>query len=214
VARGLAELLVGGDDVEHVVHDLERHAVEPAELREAVDVGALEPTDDPPDAACGGEQGGGLALDRREVRGLGATGVERRAQLVHLALAQAADRGREQAGDLGAQPGGDLRGLREEEVAREDGPQVAPPGVDALGAATGGCLVDDVVVAERSHLHELHRHTAQDHLLGDGGLHLGRGDGRRRGRGHGEQRPLPLAPRFDQVAAHLGHQLVLGRDSP
>ncbi len=33
VAGRLAELLVGGDDVEHVVDDLERHAVRLAERR-------------------------------------------------------------------------------------------------------------------------------------------------------------------------------------
>ena len=33
VAGGLAELLVGGDDVEHVVDDLERHAVAVAVAR-------------------------------------------------------------------------------------------------------------------------------------------------------------------------------------
>ena len=65
VAGRLAELLVGGDDVEHVVDDLERHAVAPAELGELLDAVAGQVADDPADPAGGGEQRRRLALDRR-----------------------------------------------------------------------------------------------------------------------------------------------------
>ena len=83
---------------------------------------------------------------------LGVVGVT---QLVHLALAEPADRGGEQAGHLGAEPGGDLGGLGQQEVAGEDRLEVAPAGVDALDAPAGLGLVDHVVVAQRADLDEL-----------------------------------------------------------
>src|SRR5690606_179072 len=48
VARRLPEDLLGGDDVEHVVDDLEGHAIGLAELGDRVDLGAVELGDDAP----------------------------------------------------------------------------------------------------------------------------------------------------------------------
>ena len=78
VAGRLAELRVGGDHVEHVVDDLERHAVAKPELGEEVDGGPGQVADDPADAARGGEQRGGLALDGLQVGRLGARRRRRR----------------------------------------------------------------------------------------------------------------------------------------
>ena len=103
VAGRLAELLVGGDDVEHVVDDLERHPVAEPEVGEAVDVLAGQVADDPTDPAGGGEERGRLALDGDEVRLDRAGGVVGVAQLVDLAVAEAADRRREQRRHLGAE---------------------------------------------------------------------------------------------------------------
>ena len=50
MAGRLAQLLVGGDDVEDVVDDLERHAVGPAEAGEEVDLVAGEVAGDGADA--------------------------------------------------------------------------------------------------------------------------------------------------------------------
>ena len=180
VAGGLAELLVGGDHVEDVVDDLEGHAVVPSELGELVDAVAGQVADDPTDAAGRGEQRRGLALDGDEVRLDGAGGVVGVPQLVHLALAEPADRGGQQARHLGAQAGGDLRGLGQQEVAREDRLEVAPAQVHALDAAAGLGLVDHVVMAERADLHELHRDATEDDVVRDGGVD-----------GGGVRRPAP-----------------------
>ena len=60
-------------------------------------------------------------------------------------------------------------------------------------------------------LDELDGHAAEDDVVGDGGVD-GAGIGRQGGRGgHREQGPGPLPAGGDEVAAHLGHQLVLGR---
>ena len=82
--------------------------------------------------------------------------------------------------------GGDLRRPGQQEVAGEDGPEVAPPGVDALDGAAGRGLVHDVVVVERAEVDELDRHAAPDHRR----RAPGRSPSRRRAgrRGHGEQR--------------------------
>ncbi len=101
-----------------------------------------------------------------EVRVLGAVDVERGPQLDDLALAQPADRGGEQPGDLGAERRGDLRRLGQQEVAGEDGLEVAPAGVDALDGAPGDRLVDDVVVVERAEVDELDRHAAPHRVVG------------------------------------------------
>ena len=214
VAGRLAELLVGGDDVEDVVDDLEGHAVVPPELGELVDVLAGQLADDPADAARGGEERRGLALDGDEVRLDRAAGVVGVPQLVDLALAQLADRGGQEPGDLGAEAGGDLGRLGQQEVAGEDRLEVAPAQVDALDPAARLRLVDHVVVAERAHLHELHRDATEDHVVGHRRVDRGRVAGQGGRRGDGEQGPSPLPAGGDQVAAHLGHQLVFRRDHP
>ena len=80
--------------------------------------------------------------------------------------------GAEQAGDLGAQAGGDLGGPGQQEVARQDGPQVAPAGVHAGHRAAHLGLVHHVVVVERAEVDELHRHAAADDVVA--GLVAGR----------------------------------------
>ena len=62
--------------------------------------------------------------------------------------------------DLGAEPGRDLRGPGQQEVAGQDGHQVAPAGIGALHAPPGAGLVDDVVVVQRAHVDQLDRHGA------------------------------------------------------
>ena len=100
-------------------------------------VGGARSADDAADAAGRGEQRRRLALDGGEVGGLGAVDVVGVLQLAHLALAQPADGGGQQAGHLGAERGGDLGRPGQQEVAGEDGLEVAPPGVDALDACGG-----------------------------------------------------------------------------
>ena len=97
---------------------------------------------------------------------------------------------------------GDLRGSAEQEVARQDRPDVPPPAVDALDAPAGGRLVDDVVVVERADLHQLDGHaTTHDVSVHRPGVSGPAGRGR-----DGQQRPQALAA-ADEVAGHLGHRL-------
>jgi hypothetical protein len=116
----------------------------------------------PPIRARGRHQRRGLALDRREVRLLGAVDVEEVLQLEHLAPAQLADRRGEQRGDVGAERGGERRGLGEQVVAGEDRDDVRPARVHAGHAPPGLGLVDHVVVVERSEVDELDRRAAGD----------------------------------------------------
>src|SRR6185295_4709752 len=104
----------------------------------------------------------GLALDRREIRLLRARDVEQVLELEDLAAAQFADRRRQQSGDIRAQRGGEDRRLREEIVAGKDRGDVRPARVYRRYAAPGLGLVDDVVVVERSQVHELDRGSAGD----------------------------------------------------
>ncbi len=139
------------------------------------------PGDDPPDPRRRSVQRRRLAVDRREVAGLGALRVVGVAQLLDLPFAEPADRAGEQGGDLRTQPGGDLRGASEEEVAGEDRLQVAPSGVDRLHAAPRVGLVHDVVVIERSEMHELASDTATHGIVGGPDpVDLGRGDSHHR----------------------------------
>ncbi len=85
--------------------------------------------------------------------------------------------------------------------------------VDALDAPTGLGFVDDVVVAERPHLDQLHRHPTEDHVVRDGGLDGRIVAGQGSGSGDGEQRTGPLPAGGDEVTSHLRHQLVLGLHS-
>ena len=62
--------------------------------------------------------------------------------------------------------GGDLRGPGQQEVAGQDGLEVAPAGVDAVDGAADDGLVHDVVVVERAEVHQLDRHRAGDDLGG------------------------------------------------
>ena len=103
----------------------------------------------------------GLATDGQEVLVLGAAAVVDELQLAHLPLAQAPDRGGQQRCHLGSQRGRQLRGLGQQEVARQDRLQVAPAVIHGLDAAPGLCVVHDVVVVQRAQVHQLHRHAAR-----------------------------------------------------
>ena len=208
VAAGLAEVVVAGHDVEQVVDDLEGDAVGPPERGEGVDLVAGELGHEGPDAARRGEQGRGLALDGAVVALFGAGDVEGVLELGDLALAEAGDGGGQQRGHLRAEAGRDLRRLRQQVVAGEDGLEVAPPGVDALDEVPGGGLVHDVVVVQRAQVHQLAAHPAH-HRLGRHGL--GAGGGGERG-GHGERRPLALAAGLDEVGGDLREEGVVGGD--
>ena len=166
VADGLAELGFGPGDVEHVVDDLEAHAEVLTELRQRVERVGRDVAHHAADAARGGHQRRGLALDRGEVRVLGAVGVEEVLQLEHLAAAQLADRRGEQRGDVGAERRRERRRLREQVVAGEDRDDVGPARVHARDAAPGLGLVDHVVVVERAEVHELDRRAAGDGVVG------------------------------------------------
>ena len=205
----LAEGLVGGREVEHVVDDLEAHPEVVPEARERVERGLVDPADHPADAARGGEQRRGLALDRRRVGLLGAAGVEEVLQLEHLAPAELADRRGEQRGDVGAERRGERRCPGQQVVASEDRHDVAPPSVHRGHAATGLGLVDHVVVVERPEVNELAGHAAGH----------GRGGGRLRplgriGRAEGQGGPEPLAPGAHQVLGDLAEEPILAVDRP
>jgi hypothetical protein len=87
------------------------------------------------------------------------------AQFLDLTLAESADRAGQQCGHLGAERRRDLRRAREQEVAGEDGLQVAPLGVDGLDAAARGRFVHDVVVVQRTRLHEFAGDASLDSVV-------------------------------------------------
>ena len=174
VAGRLAELLVGGDRgrARRRRSGTPCRSAWPNAVSASI-VGPGRPPTIAADAARGREQRRRLALDRREVGGLGAADVVGVRSSSDLALAQPADGGGQQAGHLGAERRGDLRGPGQQEVAGEDRLQVAPAGVDALDAAAGVGLVDDVVVVERAEVDQLDRHAAEHHVVGASGRRVG-----------------------------------------
>ncbi|TPW11933.1 MAG: hypothetical protein FD127_2943 [Acidimicrobiaceae bacterium] len=163
---GLSELAIGGGDVEQVVDDLEHHSEGVAVGGERVDQPAVEAGDDAADARRGGEQRRRLAGDRGHVRRLGSCRVVGVSQLFDLSFAEPADGARQQGRHLGAERSGDLRRARQQEVAGEDGLQVAPLGVHRLDAAASGCLVHHVVVVQRTGLDELAGDAPLDGVVG------------------------------------------------
>ena len=125
-----------------------------------------------------------------------------------MALAELGDRGGEQAGDFGAKVGCQFRCPTQQIVARQDGSQVAPLGIDALDAAAGGGVVHDVVVVQRTDVHEFHGTAATDHVdrgWRSGGIEDG-------GRRHREAGAHPLAARLDQMAGNLGEEIAFRPD--
>ncbi len=157
----LAELFVGGDDIEDVVDNLEGHAVMLPEVGDGVDGRLVELAHDAADPTGRREQRCRLARDGSPVGVLGAARIEHRLQLTHLALTQLGDGGGQQSGHVGAERRGDLRCPGQQEVAGQDGPQVPPPGVDRDDRSAGDRLIHDVVVVERSDVHQLDRYSAQ-----------------------------------------------------
>ena len=198
---GLAQLVVGGDDVEDVVAQLEEHAEAASERGQHVHVAARQAAGQRADAARRRHERSGLALDGGQVVRLGAFGAVGRAHLGHLSLAQQAQGVGEKTGDLGAERGGDLRRAGQEEVARHDGHEVAEAGVDALDVAAHECLVHDVVVVERGEVDELHRHRPLQVVGGGGPATSG---GRRQGQAGAQTLPSGR----DQVRRDLVQELV------
>ena len=158
------------------------------------------------DAARRREQRGGLALDRRGVVLLGAVDVEEVLQLEHLAAAQLADRRREQRGDVGAERRRQRRRPGEQEVAGEDGHDVAPARVHARHAAAGLGLVDHVVVVERPEVHELARPPPP--VTASSVAAAARPPVRGVGGAQGEGRPEALAAGADEVGGDLGEERI------
>ena len=99
--------------------------------------------------------------------------------------------------------GGDLRRLGQQEVAGEDGLEVAPAGVDALDGAAGGGLVHDVVVVERAEVDELDGDAAQDRRRAVTGAVAGVAVAAAAMANAG---PEALAAGPDQVAGDLGEE--------
>ena len=133
VAGGLAQLLVGGDQVEDVVDDLEDHAERVAVLGERLDVRhAAGPATMPPMRQAAANSDAVLPVDRARGR-RPRCGRRRRscaARATWPSHRRPIVRG-QQPGHLDAERGGDLRRPGQQEVAGEDGAQVAPAGVDA-----------------------------------------------------------------------------------
>ncbi len=174
--------------------------------RERVERGLADAGHHPPDAARRPEQRRRLPFDRRAVALLAAVDVEEVLELEHLAPAQLGDGAREDLGDVPAQPCRQCGRPGQQEVAGEDGHDVAPPRVDARHAPARLGLVDDVVVVQRSLVDELDRHRP-----GDG---VGAGRARAAGGGvRGAQREcgadaLPARP--DEVRRNVGEEAVGG----
>ena len=110
-----------------------------------------------------------LPAMERQVGGLGPGRVEGVAQLADLPLAQLADGAGQERRHLGAERGGDLRRPGQQEVAGQDGDQVAPSGVDALDAPAVLGLVHDVVVVQGSEVHQLDGHAPLNNVVADVG---------------------------------------------
>ena len=194
---------LGGGHVEHVVDDLERHAIRLPELGERLDlISRSPPTIAPMRQAVANSDAVLPSMAEKYAASL-AVHVVGRPQLADLALAQPADRRRQQPGHLGPERCGDLRRPGQQEVAGEDGGQVPPAGVDALDGAPGGGLVDDVVVVQRAEVDELDG----DPTLHDLVIHRRAPGGRG---GDREEGPDPLAASQDQVARDLGEVRVVG----
>ena len=133
------------------------------------------------------------------------------ADLEHLALAQVAEGRGDEGGGLAADAGGQLGGPGEDVVAGHHGVVDAFDRVDGGPAPAGGGVVEDVVVDERAHLHELDRCRRVDHAIVER-VAGGGGDDR-------EQRPKPFPARRGHphrrrpqqraaVVEHLGDALV------
>ena len=128
------------------------------------------------------------------------------ADLGDLALAQAGERRGERRGDLGAERGGDLGRAGEQEVADDDGEQVAPAAVHADDVAPADRLVHDVVVVERGEVHELDRDAAEQGVLSR------RRSPSRVGRGERQRGAQALASRADEVGGDLVDERLTGKD--
>ena len=129
-----------------------------------------------------------------------------RLKFLDLTVTELRDGGGEEAGNLRAERGGQFRGSPEQVVTGEDCPVVAPLCVDAGHAASGGGVIHDVVVVERSDVHELDRTTATDDFEGGrrtGGIEGGSG-------GHGESGTHTLPARLNQVACDIGEEVTVG----
>ena len=156
------------DEVEHVVDDLEREPVSGTEVGERLDVFARQVGHERPDATGGAEKGGRLAGDGCEIVLDGPVGVVGVLQLEELSLTQPPDGGGQQRGDLDTERRRQLGGTGQQEVTGENRPVVAPDGVHRLHRPSSGGVVHDVVVVERSQMHQFDRNRSADDLVGGG----------------------------------------------
>ena len=164
---------------------------------------------DGPDPTAGRHERTRLVGDRGEVGGFGAGAVEGRAHLAHLPGAEAPDGGGQEPGHLGAEGCGDLGRPGEQEVARQDGDQVAPAGIHAADPPPARGFVHHVVVVERPEMDELDGRGPHDHV--------GRGrrqirPGGRGGGGEGQCGAETLPTCTDEVTGHLREEGVVGLD--
>ncbi len=105
----------------------------------------------------------------------------------------------------------------EQEVACEDGDDVAPPGVHAGDPTAGFGFVDHVVVVERPEVHQLAGDSAGHCLVGRATnvttAIVGQGTGRARvGGTQREGRTQPLPAGADQVGGDVGEERIRGPD--
>ncbi len=208
VAGRLTQLLLGCGEVEDVVDDLERETVGFAEVGDGVDVVAGQTTGQPADPARSGQQRGGLARDRGLVVLGGPAGVAGGLQLADLAVAQPGDGGGQQSRHLGAEGRRDLRCTRQEEVAGQDCPVIPPRDVHRRHAPSDLGVVHDIVVVERSDVHQLDGCGTGDDLVGYGSRRIERG-GRRRDREPGS---YPLAAGVHEMGGDVTEERQIGHD--
>ncbi len=208
LAGVLAERIVGRREVEHVVDDLEAHAEVTTEARERVEGRVTDARHHAADATRRREQRGGLAFDGRRVVLFGAVDVEEVLQLEHLTATQLADGRREQRRHVGTERRGQRRCTSEQEVACEDGDDVAPARVHAGHAAARLGFVDHVVVVERSEVHQLARHRAGEGVVGRRARRRRRPRAGRVRRDQREGGAQPLAAGADEVGGDLGEERI------
>ena len=157
VADRLAQGELVGGVVQRVVNQLEGGADVDAEVGERLFLALGAAGDDGADAAGGGEEGGGLALDDVEVAVVLGREVVLGDELKHLAFGDGGGRFGEDAENFQAAVGRhELEGAAEQEVADEDGGLVAEHGVRCGEAASEAALVHHVVVQEGSGVDEFH----------------------------------------------------------
>ena len=116
------------------------------------------------------------------------------------------DRARKKPGNVIAQARSNLGCPCQQKVASQNCLQVAPLCIDRFDTTTGDPFVHDVIVVQRSKVHEFARNATQDHIVGHlfARANLGRSNGH-----HGAQ---ALAAGNDEVTCNLGEIRVTRAD--